>query len=123
MPQANTTCASATYQSGAGLIQVEHLSRVPATSAPRTVTLDSLTCTVSAWTLFAINRSSGSGTSTPLTLLSGIDQSTAGQVVFVGREMRAWSKSMLAQGRERHLATIGQYDTGAIVVPVEEVRA
>jgi hypothetical protein len=39
--------------------------------------------------------------------------------------MRIWSKTMLAQGRERHLPTIGligQYDTGAIVVPIGEVQ-
>jgi ABC-type lipoprotein export system ATPase subunit len=87
MPQAKTTRASAAYQSGAGLIQVECRSRVLATSAPRTVTLDSLTGAMLREDLCAINWPSGSGTSTLLNLLTGIDRSTAGQVVFVGEEL------------------------------------
>ena len=121
MPQARTTCASAAYQSGGGLNQVECRSRVLATSALRTVILDRLICTVSAEDLVAINGPWGSGKSTLLNLLSGIDRPTAGQVVFVGQELRAQSEHALAQGRERHSAPIGQYGTGAIVFPVEEV--
>jgi ABC-type lipoprotein export system ATPase subunit len=96
---------------------------VPATSTPRTVTLDGLICTVPRGDLFAIDWPSGSGKFTLLNLLAGIDQSTAGQVVFVGQDLRAQSENALAQGRERHFAPSGQYDTGAIVVPAEEVRA
>jgi ABC-type lipoprotein export system ATPase subunit len=95
---------------------------VPATSTPRTVTLDSVICTLPTEDLFALNGPSGSSTSTLLKLLPGIDRSTIGQVVFVGQERRTRGKNMLAQGRQRHIAPIGQHGTGAIVVPVAEVQ-
>ena len=123
MPQATTKRPSAAYQSGAGLIKVERLSRVLATRAQRTVILKGLTGTVPVENLLAINEPPDSGTSTLLSLLTGIDQTTGGRVMCAGQNLRARRENVLARWRERHVGNIGQHGTSAIVVPTGEVRA
>jgi putative ABC transport system ATP-binding protein len=109
MPQARAKRQSADYPPGAALIQVEHLTRVIATRAQRTVILDDLNFVVPAVSLFAINGPSGSGKSTLLNLLTGIDRPTGGRVVFAGEELRARSENALARWRGRHVGIIFQF--------------
>jgi putative ABC transport system ATP-binding protein len=109
MPQATAKRSSAVYEPGAALIQVEHLTRVIATRAQRTVILDDLSFTVPAESLFAINGPSGSGKSTLLNMLTGIDRPTGGRVVFAGQELRARSENALARWRGRNVGIVFQF--------------
>ena len=91
------------------LIQVDHLSRVIATRAKKTVILDDVTFTVPAQSLFAINGPSGSGKSTLLNMLTGIDRPSSGRVIFEGQELRAMSEDGLARWRGKHVGIIFQF--------------
>jgi putative ABC transport system ATP-binding protein len=91
------------------LVQVEHLTRIIASRAQRTVILDDLTFGIPAQSLFAINGPSGSGKSTLLNLLTGIDRPTSGKVVFAGEELRARSENALARWRGRHVGIVFQF--------------
>jgi putative ABC transport system ATP-binding protein len=93
----------------APLIQVEHLTRVIATRAQRTVILDDLTFSVPAQSLFAINGPSGSGKSTLLNLLTGIDRPTSGTVAFAGERPRGRSENALARWRGRLVGIVFQF--------------
>ncbi len=66
------------------LVQVEHLTRVIATRAQRTIILDDVSFSILPHSLFAINGPSGSGKSTLLNMLTGIDRPTGGKVIFAG---------------------------------------
>jgi putative ABC transport system ATP-binding protein len=123
MPQATTKRPSAAYQSGAGPIKVERLSRVLATRAQRTVILKGPTGMVPVGNLLAINEPSDSGTSTLLSLPTGIDQTTGGCVVYAGQNLRARRENGLARWRERHVGNIGQHGSSAILLPAGEVQA
>jgi putative ABC transport system ATP-binding protein len=88
---------------------VEHLARIFATRAQRTVVLDDLTFGVPEQSLFAINGPSGSGKSTLLNLLTGIDRPTSGRVLFAGAPLRGRSENALARWRGRHVGIIFQF--------------
>ncbi|HLV99333.1 MAG TPA: ABC transporter ATP-binding protein [Ktedonobacterales bacterium] len=91
------------------LVRVEHLSRVIATRAQKTVILDDVTFDVPALSLFAINGPSGSGKSTLLNMLTGIDRPTSGRVLFGGEELSARSENALARWRGEHVGIIFQF--------------
>ncbi|MDQ6661818.1 MAG: ABC transporter ATP-binding protein [Chloroflexota bacterium] len=91
------------------LIHVEHLSRVIATRARKTIILDDITFSVPVQSLFAINGPSGSGKSTILNMLTGIDRPTSGRVLFEGQELRALSENSLARWRGRHVGIVFQF--------------
>ncbi len=91
------------------LVRAEHLSRVIATRAQKTVILDDVSFDVPEGSLFAINGPSGSGKSTLLNLMTGIDRPTRGRIVFAGTELRAKSENALAAWRGRHVGIIFQF--------------
>jgi ABC-type lipoprotein export system ATPase subunit len=91
------------------LVSVEHVTRVIATRAQRTVILDDISFSVPGGSLFAINGPSGSGKSTILNLLTGLDRPNAGRVVFDGRELRAKSENALASWRGRNVGIVFQF--------------
>lgn len=91
------------------LVSVEHVNKVIATRAQRTVILDDISFTVPVGSLFAINGPSGSGKSTLLNVLTGLDRPTSGRVVFEGREPRAKSENALARWRGRHVGIVFQF--------------
>src|SRR5215831_19272351 len=91
------------------LVQVEHVSRVIATRAQKTVILDDVTFNVPLFRLFAVNGPSGSGKSTLLNLLTGIDRPTSGQILFEGEALRARSEDELAQWRGQHVGIVFQF--------------
>ncbi len=93
----------------APLIQVEHLMRVIATRAQKTVILDDITFSVPERGLFAINGPSGSGKSTLLNILTGIDRPTSGRILFGGEELRAKSENALARWRGEHVGIVFQF--------------
>jgi ABC-type lipoprotein export system ATPase subunit len=109
MPHMAASRQSATFPPSIPLIRVEHLARIIATRAQRTVILDDVTFTIPAQRLFAINGPSGSGKSTLLNLLTGIDRPTSGTVVFAGQELRAQGENALARWRGRHVGIIFQF--------------
>src|SRR5215469_10492408 len=65
---------------GVPLVRVEHLTRVIATRAQKTIILDDVTFCVPTYSLFAINGPSGSGKSTLLILFTSIHRPTSGRV-------------------------------------------
>ena len=69
----------------APLVQVEHVSRVIGTRTQQITILDDLTFSIPQQSLFAINGPSGSGKSTLLNLLTGIDRSSSGRILFAGK--------------------------------------
>ena len=91
------------------LVQVEHLTRVIATRAQRTVILDNVSFSILPYSLFAINGPSGSGKSTLLNMLTGIDRPTSGKVIFGGDELRARSENALARWRGPHVGIVFQF--------------
>jgi predicted ABC-type transport system involved in lysophospholipase L1 biosynthesis ATPase subunit len=93
----------------APIIQAEHLTRVIATRAQRTIILDDVTFSVPARSLFAINGPSGSGKSTLLNLLTGIDRPTSGKVAFAGKQLRGRSENALARWRWRNVGVVFQF--------------
>jgi ABC-type lipoprotein export system ATPase subunit len=99
----------ATARTGDPLVRVEHLTRVIATRAQKTVILDDVSFGVPEGSLFAINGPSGSGKSTLLNLLTGIDRPTSGRVIFAGQELRARSENQLARWRGWHVGIIFQF--------------
>lgn len=94
---------------GAPLVRVEHLTRVIATRAQKTIILDDVSFDIPAHSLFAINGPSGSGKSTLLNLLTGIDRPTSGRVVFDGQPLSARSENALARWRGKHVGIIFQF--------------
>src|SRR5215468_2564673 len=109
MRQTALPYSPADTQLGAPLVRVEHLTRIIATRAQRTVILDDITFEVPARCLFAINGPSGSGKSTLLNMLTGIDRPTRGRVVFAGEELRAKRENALAAWRGKHVGIIFQF--------------
>jgi ABC-type lipoprotein export system ATPase subunit len=96
-------------QQNAPLIQVEHLMRVIATRAQKTIILDDITFSVPERGLFAINGPSGSGKSTLLNLLTGIDRPSSGRILFGGEELRAKSENALARWRGKQVGIVFQF--------------
>ena len=93
----------------APLVRVEHLTRVIATRAQKTIILDDVTFDIPTYSLFAINGPSGSGKSTLLNMLTGIDRPTSGRVVFDGQPLSARSENALARWRGGHVGIIFQF--------------
>src|SRR5258708_37001248 len=79
------------------LVQVEHLTRVIATRAQRTIILDDVSFSILPHSLFAINGPSGSGKSTLLNMLTGIDRPTGGKGIFARGELRGRREKWLAR--------------------------
>ncbi|HEU5440079.1 MAG TPA: ABC transporter ATP-binding protein [Ktedonobacterales bacterium] len=102
----------ASHQNGANdpvLVSVEHVTKMIATRAQRTMILDDISFSVPRGSLFAINGPSGSGKSTILNVLTGLDRPTGGHVVFEGRELAAKSENALARWRGRHVGIVFQF--------------
>lgn len=91
------------------IIQVEHLSHVITTRATKTTILDDLSFLVPECSLFAITGPSGSGKSTLLNMLTGIDHSTSGRIIFAGQELRTLSENALARWRGKHIGIVFQF--------------
>src|SRR5258708_10011356 len=91
------------------LVQVEHLMRVIATRAQRTIILDDVSFSSLRHSLFAITGAAGSGKSTLVNMLTGIDRPTSGKVIFAGDELRARSENALARWRGRHVGIVFQF--------------
>ena len=91
------------------LVQVEHLTRIIQVRESKRAILDDITFAVPAQSLFAINGPSGSGKSTLLNMLTGIDRSSSGRILFEGQELRAMSENALACWRGRHVGIVFQF--------------
>ena len=91
------------------LIQVEQLSQIVETRSKRTVILEDLTFQVPVQSLFAVTGPSGSGKSSLLHLLTGIDRPTSGRIRFAGKELRGASENALARWRGKHVGIVFQF--------------
>jgi putative ABC transport system ATP-binding protein len=109
MFQVSTKQALAEIPAGAPLVVVEHVSRVIGLKSQATTILDDVSFTIPAQSLFAINGPSGSGKSTLLNILTGIDKSTSGRVLFGGQEIKRASENKLAQWRGANVGVIFQF--------------
>ena len=90
-------------------VRVENISKVIVSKAVKTVILDSISFSIPAGSLFAINGPSGSGKSTLLNMLTGIDHPTTGRIVFSGQELHGMSENKLAKWRGRNVGIVFQF--------------
>ena len=86
---------------------VAELRGVSRRYGPRTA-LDNLTTAFAAGRLTAVVGRSGTGKTTLLHLLAGLDRPTAGTVSVLGRSLGELTRSQLAELRRRHIALVAQ---------------
>ncbi len=90
-------------------ISIEHVSKVIERRRSETIILSDVSFHVPVGSLFAINGPSGSGTSTLLNMLTGIDRPSSGLVLFEGEALRAKSEDELAHWRGQHVGIVFQF--------------
>jgi ABC-type lipoprotein export system ATPase subunit len=91
------------------LLVADRLSRVIGSAQAGVRILDDVSFRVPRLSLFAINGPSGSGKSTLLNLVTGIDHSTTGEVMFDGESIAARSENELARWRGAHVGIVFQF--------------
>ncbi len=96
-------------KANAPLIETYDLRKDYDSPAGRLAVLKGIHFTVRAGEMNFIIGRSGSGKSSFLHLLGGLDQPTAGKIMFEGEEMTAMSERALARIRNRRLAFVFQF--------------
>ncbi|MDD3149072.1 MAG: ABC transporter ATP-binding protein [Candidatus Riflebacteria bacterium] len=96
------------------LLKVENLKKAFNTRGITTRVLDDVTFSVETGEIFLITGRSGTGKSTLLGLLAGLDQASSGTIDFQGREITGMSLSELADLRA---ATIGMIFQSFNLIP------
>ena len=91
------------------LIQVEHLTKVYGSGDTATRALDDVSFAVDPGEFIAIIGSSGSGKSTPLHLIGGVDRPTSGTVRVNGEDIYQRSDEQLAVFRRREVGLVYQF--------------
>ncbi|MGL4860996.1 MAG: lipoprotein-releasing ABC transporter ATP-binding protein LolD [Enterobacteriaceae bacterium] len=91
------------------LLQCDRLCKTYQEGALSTEVLRDVTFSVARGEMMAIVGSSGSGKSTLLHLLGGLDQPSAGEVIFDGRSLNRLNARARAELRNRHLGFIYQF--------------
>ena len=105
---------------GAGLIQIENVSRVYRRGADEVHALEHVTLHIPAGRFVALMGPSGSGKSTLLNLLAGLDRPNEGSVTVAGRRLNDLSEDELAQFRSQHVGFVFQFFN---LIPVLSARA
>ena len=90
------------------LLKVENLARTYMTRGNETKVFSNVSFSVSPGELLLINGRSGTGKSTLLGLLGGLDRPTTGKILFQEREITAMSLSELAELRALSIGMIFQ---------------
>jgi putative ABC transport system ATP-binding protein len=90
------------------LLETREVSKHYQMGATTVVALDRASVSVGEGEFVALQGTSGSGKSTLLNLLGGLDQPTAGDVIFEGRSLAPLTKKEMARYRRRSVGMIFQ---------------
>ncbi len=91
------------------LIEIDHITKEYKTSAGSFRALDDVTLGIDAGQLVAVTGKSGSGKSTMLNMITGIDKPTRGSVRIGGRKIELLSEDELASWRGRTVGIVFQF--------------
>ena len=90
------------------IVRVTNVSKRFVRDGFEVVALDDVTLEIQQGDFFALMGPSGSGTSTLLNLLAGIDRATEGRVEVLGTQLSTLNESQLALWRNMHIGYIFQ---------------
>ena len=91
------------------ILSVEGLTKIYGSGDTAVTALDHVSFTVEKGEFVAIVGASGSGKSTPMNLIGGIDEPTSGRVVIDGQELYAMNESARAIFRRRNIGMVFQF--------------
>ena len=100
------------------ILRLDHLTKVYGSGDTAVRALDDVSLTVEAGEFLAIVGSSGSGKSTMLHMIGGVDRPTSGTVYLNGQDVFARSDEQLAVFRRREVGLVYQFYN---LVPVLDV--
>ena len=100
------------------ILRLDHLTKVYGSGNTAVTALDDVCLTVEAGEFVAIVGSSGSGKSTMLHMIGGVDRPTSGSVYLNGQDVFARSDEQLAVFRRREVGLVYQFYN---LVPVLDV--
>ena len=100
------------------ILSIEHLTKVYGTGPAAVRALDDVSLRISAGEFVAIVGSSGSGKSTPMHLMGGVDRPTSGTVRMNGEDVYERSDEQLAVFRRREVGLVYQFYN---LIPVLDV--
>ena len=89
-------------------LQVEHLEKYYGSRLRLTKAIDDLSFDVEPQEFVAIMGASGSGKTTILNLVNGLDRPTSGEVLYDGKNIYEMNDDELADMRLRHMGTVFQ---------------
>ncbi len=90
------------------LLEASHIHKTYHVDHRAITVLDDISLAVEAGDFLVISGSSGSGKTTLLSVLSGLDQPSAGRVIIDGRDITAASESQLAPLRNQTIGFVFQ---------------
>ena len=102
------------------ILRVENLSNVYGTKENKVVALDNVSFSVNKGEFVAIVGHSGSGKSTVLHLIGGVDRPTKGKVIIEGNDIYTLNDDNLAIFRRRQVGLIYQFYNLIPILNVEE---
>ena len=91
------------------ILKVENLTKVYGKGENRVVAVDNVSFSVKRGEFVAIVGSSGSGKSTILHLIGGVDRPTSGKVYIEGKDVYSLNEENLAIFRRRQVGLIYQF--------------
>ena len=100
------------------ILRLDHLTKIYGSGDTAVRALDDVSLTVEAGEFVAIVGSSGSGKSTMLHMIGGVDRPTSGSVYLNGQDVFARSDEQLAVFRRREVGLVYQFYN---LVPVLDV--
>ena len=100
------------------ILRLDHLTKIYGSGDTAVRALDDVSLTVEAGEFMAIVGSSGSGKSTMLHMIGGVDRPTSGSVYLNGQDVFARSDEQLAVFRRREVGLVYQFYN---LVPVLDV--
>ena len=95
--------------SGQEAVNLDHVSRVHKRDDFEVRALDDVTLSIPERSFVAIMGSSGSGKTTMLNLITGIDHPTSGRVSAGNEEINGMNENELADWRARHIGLVFQF--------------
>jgi len=102
------------------ILRLDHLTKVYGSGDTAVRALDDVSLTVEAGEFVAIVGSSGSGKSTMLHMIGGVDRPTSGSVYLNGQDVFARSDEQLAVFRRREVGLVYQFYNLVSVLDVVE---
>ena len=102
------------------ILEVKNLTKIYGNDENKVVALDHVSFTVEKGEFIAIVGSSGSGNSTLLHLIGGVDKPTSGEVIVNGQNVYKKNENELAIFRRREVGLIYQFYNLIPILTVEE---